>query len=102
METGLEMELDKTEDTDEREALEDKLVMLSELQMNLDQFYTDTSVKSLREKRKSSTRWKATKAHKSIFGPARQREIAHVLPGRLDAGRQRRRPVSSPRVPRRR
>lgn len=69
METGLEMELDKTEDTDEREALEDKLVMLSELQMNLDQFYTDTSVKSLREKRKSSTRWKATKAHKSIFGP---------------------------------
>jgi hypothetical protein len=69
METGLEMELDKTVDTDERQALEDKLTMLSDLQVNLDQFYTDTSVKSLREKRTASKRWKATKAHKPIFGP---------------------------------
>jgi uncharacterized protein YjbK len=74
METGLEMELDKTVDTDERQALEDKLTMLSDLQVTLDQFYTDTSVKSLREKRTASKRWKATKAHKPIFGPVGSEE----------------------------
>lgn len=69
MQAGLQQEYDEAADEDAQNAVWDQMARLEEVRMNLKSFYKETSVKALRERRTASTRWKARKESKPIFGP---------------------------------
>ncbi|WP_199030959.1 hypothetical protein [Ralstonia sp. ASV6] len=69
VEDGLWKEYFAAADEEEQKALEDQINKLSDVRETFKAFYQETPIKSLKQRRLTSTKWKVRKANKPVFGP---------------------------------